>query len=61
MAIVDEETHAHHGITLCEFPTCEGCGGCTEDGGHRRAGRVLCGNCGEAAADAAVDEREAAR
>jgi hypothetical protein len=40
------EYHEHYDQP-CEFPTCAGCGGCTEDGGHRHAGRAYCGNCGE--------------
>lgn len=40
------EFHSHFDQP-CEFPTCAGCGGCTEEGGHCHAGRAYCGDCGE--------------
>jgi hypothetical protein len=52
------DCHEHFGAA-CEFPTCEQCGGCTEDGGRRTAGRVVCLDCAERLCDAALAAAEA--
>lgn len=52
------ERNHWHGTHLCEFPTCDDCHGCTEDGGRRKAGVTRCIDCAVQARNLALLESE---